>query len=140
MKTLIAILAVCVAAATPAFAGGVLKPKDTPTSNWQEFATTLHTVEVQREQEEAKCITEAEQYVANHPQLVNRDKVWGDRADLCLRVSGWFGLSDNPDSNVVLTVAYRRMREMWVAQGKSQADLTWFDAYVAYLFSNGNKH
>jgi hypothetical protein len=100
----------------------------------KDFDETMRAVQRLHLQQNAKCKMEVSQYVDEHPlpdgtppEVAARR--WLDRIHDCMEAAGW-PVINHTSAREQSQDWYRRMREIWVASGKSQSDLDWFDQEV----------
>lgn len=110
---------------------------------FKHFSEASKAVRRLTDQQFAKCEMDAQQYIDEHSSGMTVDEVkahladkYVERVELCMEAAG-YAWPGHHTAREIVEDSYRRMRELWVAAGRSQSDLDWFDRYVACLQSKG---
>ena len=110
----------------------------------KDFVDATKTVQRLRDEQHAKCEMDADQYIDE--RSLAGSSLTGDqlkslmsarslaRYELCMEAVGY--PARNHTLREITADTYRRMRELWVASGKSQIDLDSFDQFVDRLQSS----
>ena len=102
--------------------------------NFDDITEAAAAISRQRDQQHARCEMDASQYVDEHPDLASiAGEKLQERYQLCMRAAGWPILQDG--FFAINADRYRRIREMWEAQGKSQEWFKLLDDHRAFMRS-----